>query len=59
MCDPPINLNRVKGMGLYTSEEIIGNMTGKRWTVGPGKFQIQVLYNNLQTKTLYQIITIW
>ena len=32
--------NRAKGMGLYTSEEIIGNMTGKRWTVGPGKFEI-------------------
>ena len=26
-------------MGLYTSEEIIMNTAGKRWTVGPGKFQ--------------------
>ena len=27
-----------KGMGLYTSEEIIMNTSGKRWTVGPGWF---------------------
>ena len=25
-------------MGLYTSEEIIMNTSGKRWTVGPGWF---------------------
>ena len=28
----------VQGMGLYTSEEIMLNKNGKRFTLGPGKF---------------------
>ena len=28
----------VQGMGLYTSEEIMLNKNGKRFTLGPGEF---------------------